>query len=77
MKVPTDLFTWHKDTRQFVTEASNLGIGNPTWPKVITVYNPKTGGEVDFHYRRGNHNAEDLISVEYISGTLGLFIFND
>jgi hypothetical protein len=76
-------FTYNKDDRKFVSEASDLGIKpGDKFPYMFFIENTETNNRVLFTYVSTMRDVEgDLMYVTYVSnsviGTLTAKIFND
>lgn len=76
MKTDSKLFTWLKDCKYGVTEASTIGLEPGKWPMNITVVSHRTGAEKTFSinpHTCGSH----IVFYEEHGTKFGLRIIND
>lgn len=71
-------FTYDKEKKTFISEASTLGISPGKLPrKYIKLYNPKTGNVETFVKSGYIYHDDEIKGWRYKSGDLYLTIFND
>lgn len=75
--IPSNHFTWNKETNTFSQEASTLGLRG--WPQSIQIRSVKTGKVLTFSHPKPDRDQEELYGMNYTNPETGikLLIIND
>jgi hypothetical protein len=77
IRVEISQFTFVKEYRTFVTEASSIGLAPGHWPDEIEVWNRNTGNEAIFYKKNALTKWNELVGYSYDNAsTLMLKVYN-